>query len=357
MNHLRVLMTADTVGGVWTYALELAGALADLEVDVVLATMGEPVSPAQAREVAALASVQLVESRYALEWMPDPWRDVDAAGDWLLSLAEGCDLVHLNGYAHAALPFRAPVISVAHSCVVTWFRAVRGGEAPAEWDEYRRRVARGLAAADEIVGPTGAILRAILGAHGIAAPGRVIANGRAAGAWHPATKEPFVLAAGRLWDEAKGLPELAAAAPRIPWPVRVAGPVGAQPVTGVDPLGVLPAAALAAWASRAAIYALPARYEPFGLSFVEAALAGCALVAGDLPTLREIWGDTAVYVAPGDPDALIAALQQLIDDPPRRRGLAAAARARALQLTPARMARAYRGLYDELCSRPQEECA
>ena len=100
-----------------------------------------------------------------------------------------------------------------------------------------------------------------------------------------------------------------------------------------------------------------ARYEPFGLSIVEAALAGCALVIGDIPTLREIWGDTAMYVRPGDPDALAHALQTLIDDPVRRHELSTASRGRALALTPARMAEAYRGLYEELCSRPQEECA
>ncbi len=32
---------------------------------------------------------------------------------------------------------------------------------------------------------------------------------------------------------------------------------------------------------------LPARYEPFGLSVLEAALSGCALVLGDIPSLRE----------------------------------------------------------------------
>jgi glycosyltransferase involved in cell wall biosynthesis len=111
---------------------------------------------------------------------------------------------------------------------------------------------------------------------------------------------------------------------------------------------------LAAWAARAAIYALPARYEPFGLSIVEAALAGCALVIGDLDTLREIWGDAAAYVPPGDPDVLAATLKALIADPVRRRGLAAASRTRALALTPARMAQAYRTLYDELRLARQE---
>src|SRR5436190_23853133 len=36
----RVLMTADTVGGVWTYALELARVLCEQEVEITLATMG-----------------------------------------------------------------------------------------------------------------------------------------------------------------------------------------------------------------------------------------------------------------------------------------------------------------------------
>ena len=92
----------------------------------------------QVAEVAALRNARLVTSTFALEWMPDPWRDVDAAGEWLIDLAIGHDLVHLNGYAHAALPFEVPVIAVAHSCVLTWWRAVHGANAPAEWNEYRR---------------------------------------------------------------------------------------------------------------------------------------------------------------------------------------------------------------------------
>jgi hypothetical protein len=38
----KVLMTADTVGGVWTYALELAAGLGEHGVEVAIATMGAP---------------------------------------------------------------------------------------------------------------------------------------------------------------------------------------------------------------------------------------------------------------------------------------------------------------------------
>ena len=353
---MRVLMTADTIGGVWTYALELVAALAPLGVDVTLATMGAPVGRTQARAAAELGNLELLESRFALEWMPDPWRDVDDAGTWLLQIAQRVrpDVVHVNGYAHAALPFQAPVLCVAHSCVLTWSLAVHGRPADAEWDEYRRRVGRGLAAADAVVAPTDAILRAVLEAHGVRARSRVIPNGRSARWWRPGQKEPLVLASGRLWDQAKGLADLDACAGLVEWPIYVAGPttgpegIGQVRPTGVRLLGQLEPEVLATWAGRASIYALPARYEPFGLSVLEAALAGCALVLGKIDSLREVWREDAVYVPPGDPEALGAAINALARDPERRRTLAASAWARGKSLTAARMAGAYRALYEEL---------
>ena len=43
-------MTTDTVGGVWTYALELADALAERDVEVTLAVQGDP-TPGQRDEL------------------------------------------------------------------------------------------------------------------------------------------------------------------------------------------------------------------------------------------------------------------------------------------------------------------
>jgi glycosyltransferase involved in cell wall biosynthesis len=365
-ERMRVLMTADAVGGVWTYACELVRALAAHDVEVTIATMGTLPSPAQVRAIRAIANAELVTSELALEWMPDPWSDVDAAGDWLLGLAQRVrpHVVHLNGYVHAVMPFEAPVVVAAHSDVCTWFRAVRGAPAPAEWDEYRRRVAAGLVGADAVVAPTRAILQAILDEHRVEVTARVIPNGRDPSAWRAGSKEPFVLAAGRLWDEANGLDALDACAPRVAWPIHVAGPtagpcgIGSVEPTGVRMLGELRPEALADWMGHASIYALPARYEPFGLSIVEAALAGAALVLGEIDTLEEVWGDAATFVPPGDPDVLAFALNTLAADPLRRRALAASARTRALALTPQRMAAAYHELYEELVGAKRAEvCA
>ncbi|VTU39414.1 glycosyltransferase, family [Variovorax sp. PBL-H6] len=352
---LHVLMTADCVGGVWAHALELTAALGALGVRVTLASMGAPLSPAQRAQAAGIPALSLHESSWRLEWMDDPWDDVAAAGRWLQQLEQALrpDVVHLNQFAFGALRFRAPTLVVAHSCVLSWWRAVRGGSAPARFDRYRQGVAAGLAGASLVAAPTQAMLASLGENHGLSRPGLVLPNGRDPLAYRPAAKQPVVLSAGRLWDEAKNLAALEAVAPALPWPVRVAGATrmpggGMRETRAVEPLGELSPSALAVQMSQAAIYALPARYEPFGQSALEAALSGCALVLGDIASLRELWGPAALYVPPDDHDALREALQRLIAQPLLRDELARNARARALHFTPARMAHAYRRAYRQL---------
>ena len=356
---MRLLLTTDTVGGVWTYALELSRALAGRDVCIALATMGAPLSPDQWQEARAVPGLTIHESAYRLEWMDDPWDDLRRAGDWLQEIAAGFrpDVVHLNGYAHGALPWPAPVLMVGHSCVLSWWEAVRGGAVPNSWNQYREVVTEGLQAADMVAAPTRAMLGAMEHHYGPFRHGCVIANGRAATHFQPAVKEPFVLAAGRFWDEAKNLAALDGAAEALEWPVYVAGDCrhpdgGEMHPRYVRTLGRLTAADLGRRMGHAAIYALPARYEPFGLSALEAAYAGCALVLGDIPSLREVWGDAATYVPPDDTAALRRALQALIADPVQRRHLAQRARQRAHQFTPERMAHAYLDAYRSLLHAP-----
>jgi glycogen(starch) synthase len=183
---------------------------------------------------------------------------------------------------------------------------------------------------------------------------QVIANGRNEMEFVPGTKMPLVFAAGRLWDPAKNLGALDTVAEGLRWPVYVAGdrrqPGGEAPVSGshVHLLGRLAAERVASWLRRASIYAFPARYEPFGLSVLEAALGGCALVLGDIASLRQLWDGAAVFVPPDDTQTLRLALEELIDDAGLRQALAMRARRRALMLTPQRMASSYLQLYSNL---------
>jgi glycogen synthase len=340
---MKVLMTADTVGGVWTYAITLMRSLPDVEF--VLATMGRKATSDQRAEVPGNA--RIVETEYKLEWQDDPWDDVRRAGDWLLDLErhEGPDVMHLNGYAHGALPFRAPKLVVGHSCVASWWRAVKGEDPPPEWDTYRERVAHGLAGADFVAAPSAWMLGALHDLYRFTAPSRLIYNGRA---FLPPTanrQRPTVFAAGRMWDEAKNLRAVVEAAPHIHAPIRIAGDGGAD-APNIQHLGRLDERGVRQAFADASIYLFPALYEPFGLSILEAALSGCALVLGDIPSLREIWDDAAIFVPPRDAREIARTVNEVLANEPFRDELSRRARERAAGYSPQRMAEGYRVTYE-----------
>lgn len=352
---LRVLMTADTVGGVWTYALHLAAAFAVRGVEMHLATMGERPAESQRRDAARIPGLHLHESAFRLEWMNAPWDDVAAAGHWLLALEEQVqpDLVHLNGYAHGALPWRAPHLVVGHSCVYSWWRAVHGERPPLGYARYESAVRNGLAAARVVVTPSRAMLTELRVHYGPVTRAEVIHNGLPSLETGCVSKEPFVLSVGRLWDEAKNVRTAVLAADRIRSPFYLAGntrhPDGWHVNLGrVEHLGVLPRETLAAWYARAAIFAAPVRYEPFGLSILEAAMNGCALVLGDIPSLRELWDDAALFVPADDPDALAAAIERLSQDDRLRIQYMQKALVASSRYTLDRCADAYLSLYRRL---------
>jgi glycogen(starch) synthase len=360
---MKLLMTVDAVGGVWTYALELSRALAHYDVQIVLACMGPQPNPAQLSLAAELPNVSIAHLDAKLEWMQDPWSDVARAGDWLLRLAERqqVDVVHLNGYVHAALPWNRPVIVVAHSCVYSWWQAVHRCDPPGEWQMYRERVAAGLNGADCIVAPTSAFLEAIRGIYCPVTPTRVIYNARSIGAnAGPRDRLPVIFASGRAWDRAKGIDLLDAAAQGLAWHCYLAGTLTSPDGTRVQlnslrHLGTLTTEAHCAWLGRASIFAHPARYEPFGLGVLEAALSGCALVLADVPTLRELWHDAALFVPADDALSLHRALRSLIANRQHVAQLANASWLRARSYRTESMAAQYLALYRELLVRSPQQ--
>ncbi|HLP06590.1 MAG TPA: glycosyltransferase family 4 protein [Opitutaceae bacterium] len=349
----RVLLTADSVGGVWTYATTLCREFERRDIEVVLALMGPAMADDQRRSLPP--NVTLCENQFRLEWMEAPWDDVRRAGDWLLGLERrhAPDVVHLNSYAHGALPWRAPTIAVAHSCVLSWWREVRGEDAPPEWRRYAEEVRAGLAGVQRVVAPTRWMAAAVQELHGPLPHIEVVSNGLEARADGTREKEPFILGVGRLWDEAKNYRLLTRTAQPLPWPVRLAGdarsPDGEAAVfDGFELLGRLAPEAVGELYDRASIFVLPARYEPFGLAVLEAAQAGCALVLGDIPSLRENWQDAAVFVSPDDPEAFRAELCRLAAGSLSQRQLGDAARKRAAEFTAQRMAESYLAIYAAL---------
>jgi glycogen synthase len=355
MSGTRLLMTTDTVGGVWDYSVALCSQLASSGLRILLAAFGPPLSSERWREVQSIPGLEVAWRDLKLCWMSSPWDDVRIGRDWLGELERrfGAELVHVNTLEHAARAWRVPVLTVGHSCVLSWHHAVRGVAAGEEWSRYRDEVRAGLRRSDLVVAPTRAMLKELRRHYGAFSCSRVIHNGLPHRRRYSRTKEPLVLAAGRVWDEAKNTAALARIAGALAWPVVVAGEDqhpdgGAVTWRSVSMLGRIERSALDEWYERAAIFAHPARYEPFGLTPLEAARAECALVLGDIPTLRELWRDAALFVAPDDDRALSGALGELIRDDRARQDFQARAARRARQLTLDAAVRGYLAAYRAL---------
>ena len=339
----RILLVADCVGGVWQYSLELAGGLSNRGTEVMLAVAGPPPTAAQRAQAEAICGLRIAVLEVGLDWLADGERELAPLRERLLALAEReeVDLVHLNGAGLGDLPTDRPVIATQHSCLATWWQAMRPeAPLPGAWQWHRARMAAGLRAAAAVIAPSAAFAAQIRQAYGADLELEVVRNGRSPHRFGPcARRQAVVITAGRLWDEAKNVRTLDAAAAGVLWPVLAAGPTGGPDgqrvvLENAFALGPIDAAEMCRRLARAGVFVSLAAYEPFGLAVLEAALSGCALVLSDIPTFRELWGDAAVFVAPDDAAEARNAINRLIADGGARASLAARARRRALTYAP-----------------------
>ena len=368
MQPRRWLLTTDTVGGVWTYSLELARGLATLGTDIVLVTMGPPPSSAQLDEVTAIPGVLPVVTSLPLDWLATRSEDVLAAGKALATIVEeaaadlGVEGVQLHAPAlAAAADFAVPVVSVVHSCAATWWAAMRGGALPDDLAWQARLTAQGLARSARVVAPTLAFARAVQAAYKLPRAPTAVYNSRTQ-TRSIGEQQDVVFAAGRLWDESKGAALFDAAAALSGCPFLAAGPTRGPNGTEVylqhaEPLGHLSREALAEMFATQPVFVSAGRYEPFGLSILEAAGAGCAVVLADIPTLRELWDGAATFVPVDDPRALAQATDAIIADPTRRHALGQAAATRAARYTPQRTAAAMATIYASLATDRRRQAA
>ncbi|MEX0700103.1 MAG: glycosyltransferase family 4 protein [Acidimicrobiia bacterium] len=231
------------------------------------------------------------------------------------------DVVHLHEplmpiVGPALLSTSLPLVATAHAAPPSWVKPIYR-MTPRRW--WTGRVVTAVSAA--AAAPLGR-------------PARVIPNGLEVGAFRlPEEKrENRVVFLGRS-DRRKGLEVLLHAWDRIR---RESG--NAELVVlgsdGPDDNGIVFRGRVSEEdkrleLARAAIYVAPnLGGESFGITLVEAMAAGCALVVSELEPFREVAGEAALYVAPGDPAVLASAVTRLLGSSSERAALAAAALAR-----------------------------
>ncbi len=349
----KILMTADTIGGVWTYALHLCKALEPYNAAVHLCTMGRYPSAYQLNQLKELNNTVFYPSAYKLEWMEDSDTDVRRAARWLRDIYEEVkpDILHFNNFGQTDQQWDCPVITVYHSCVHTWWKAVHNEPLPAYWQGYSAVLKNALERSDFIITPTLSMRKQVEEAMGSQVNFDTFYNGIPIQR-KDFKKEPFILTAGRIWDDAKNINLLCRIADKLPWPVYVAGDNSKSAIdiayNNVRFLGQLDYESMQDLMGNASIFVMPSMYEPFGLAVLEAASAGCALVLSDIPTFRELWGDAASYFDLNNEQELLQTLFKLIEDDNCLRQYGERACEKSSLFTADAMATSYYTLYKQL---------
>jgi glycosyltransferase involved in cell wall biosynthesis len=361
---MRILLTTDTIGGIWTFTTELTAELLRRGHAVALVSFGRQPSHEQqawsaAQGLAHGPSFQYTASNAPLEWMENN-EFVLTQGAGVLShvaMQFQPDLLHSSQFCFGALSLGIPKLVTAHSDVLSWANSCRPrGLDKSRWlSRYRSLVMQGLHACDAIASPTRWMALELARHYNDLPPSYVIRHGRSFDPPASRLRTVQAVTVGRLSDEAKNIEMLRAV--NAPIPIYVAGE--RQCGSSVAPrqigcsilLGALPQSSLLALLARSSIYIATSIYEPFGIAPLEAALCGCAVVANDIPSLREVWGDDALYF--DGARSLSTLLHQLNRNEQQLVQARQRSFAKANELTAHRMADGYEALYRALlASRP-----
>jgi glycosyltransferase involved in cell wall biosynthesis len=180
---------------------------------------------------------------------------------------------------------------------------------------------------------------------------------------HPAPGAPYLLALGST-DRRKDLTTLVAAfdevaSKHVDLRLILAGPDGdaaeqlKQAISGsphrhrIRQLGWVDDAARSSLLYGAAVVVYPSLYEGFGFVPLEAMLAGAPVVTTRVASIPEVAGDAALYVAPGDSEAMAEAIERALTDTSLAVDLVIRGRARAADFTWARTAAGMADLFQD----------
>lgn len=269
----------------------------------------------------------------------------------LMAVSPGCPIL-VDGLAYGVLADTATQVSLEHPLIAVVHHplALESGLSTAMANELRASERAALAVSRRVVVTSRLTARVLAADYNVAMERITVAipgNDPVAAANGSDDGLVRLLSVGAVVPR-KGFDVLIAALAtltELPWQLTIAGDRTRDPraaaqldidiarnglSTRVTVLGTVTRVRLAELYAAADLFALPSRFEGYGMAISEAIGHGLPAIGTTNAAIQEtIPPGTCVVVAPDDPAALAAALRRLIESKDERRQMAAAARAAA----------------------------
>ena len=325
VSKFKLLMTTDVKSEVWDYSLTLSRALLKhINAEILMISLGGNPTDTQREELKDLN----IEFQFT-DFSPDLFADIEANPDILKmkSLFESTikefnpHIVHLN-HGYPNFDFNKPCVFACHGDLLNkkmWHSDTnRHGSLHQNLLNYKQIINKNLNKSDIIIAQSRFIAECIIKTYNFRKGIKIIYNGIDYKPYSGMPETPTLLASGDLSDRSKNINLLLNIAYKLPDNIKIKIIGESLPdkklPRNVEFLGNLSGSELQEVYKNSSIYLALSSYEPNGLSSIQAAYSGCAILANDIPVFKELWGDCACIFEKDNVNSLMRCINNLVEN-------------------------------------------
>ena len=364
-SKFRLLMTTDVKSEVWDYSLTLSKALLKhINAEILMISMGGNPTDSQKKQLEDL-NIEFQFTDFSSDFSIDD--KVNPDDSKIKTIFESSiksfnpHIVHLN-HGYPDFDFDKPCVFACHANILNkklWNDSInRYSPLHKNLLNYKQIINKSLNNADIIIAPSRFFAENIVKTFNFTKGIKIIYNGIDYKPHSCLKESPTLVTFGNMSDNIKHINLLLNMAYRLPDNIKIKiigdSQFDRKLPKNVEFLKNLSNFDLQEVYKNSSIYLALSNYESNGLSSMQAAYSGCAILANDIPACKELWGDCAYIFDRDDQNSLMRCINNLVENPNLLEITSRNCQAKALSVfNSKRMAYEYINLYKNILKKHQ----
>ena len=364
-SKFRLLMTTDVKSEVWDYSLTLSKALLKhINAEILIISMGGKPTDSQKKQLEDL-NIEFQFTDFSPDFLADNEinPDISEIKTTFERSIKSFDphIVHLN-HGYPDLNFDKPCILACHANILNkkiWNDSInRYSPLYQNLLNYKQIINKSLNNADIVIAPSRFFAENLIKTFDFIKGIKIIYNGIDYKPHSCVKESPTLVTFGNMSDSSKHINLLLNMAYRLPDNIKIKI-IGDSQLDRKLPKNVEFLTNLSnfeRWEvyKNSSIYLALSNYESNGLASIQAAYSGCAILANDIPSCKELWGDCAYIFDRDDANSLMRCINNLVENPNLLEITSRNCQAKALSVfNSKRMAYEYINLYKNILKKHQ----